>query len=60
VVWILEVIKGPFIDNTPVFVPENDPFVVRFQVQPTVWLAIDKGIPMHDDAIWAGAARLGG
>jgi hypothetical protein len=51
---LLEVVKGPFIDDTPVFVPENDPFVVRFRVRPTVWLAIDKGIPIHDDAIWAG------
>ena len=47
---LLEVIKGPFIDNTPVFVQENDPFVVRFRVRPKVWLDIDKGIPIHDDA----------
>jgi hypothetical protein len=51
---LLEVIKGPFIDDTPVFVPENDPFVVRFRVRPTVWLGIDKGIPIHDDEIWDG------
>jgi len=35
---LLEVVKGPFIDDTPVFAPENDPFVVRFRVRPTVWL----------------------
>lgn len=51
---LLEVIKGPFVDDRPVFVPENDPFVVRFRVRPTVWLDIDKGIPIHDDAIWTG------
>jgi hypothetical protein len=51
---LLEVIKGPFIDDTPVFVQENDPFVVRFRVRPTVWLAIEKGIPIHDDAVWSG------
>ena len=51
---LLEVIKGPFIDNTPVFVQENDPFVVRFRVRPKVWLDIDKGIPIHDDAVWTG------
>jgi hypothetical protein len=51
---LLEVIDGPFVDNKPVFVPENDPFVVRFRVRPVVWLDVDKGIPIHEDAIWAG------
>ena len=51
---LLEVIEGPFIDNKPVFVAENDPFVVRFRVRPILWLDIDKSIPIHDDAIWAG------
>ncbi len=51
---LLEVIEGPFIDSTPRFVAENDPFVVRFRVRSTVWLDIDKSIPIHDDAIWAG------
>jgi hypothetical protein len=51
---LLEVIEGPFIDDRPIFVPENDPFVVRFRVRPTVWLEIDRGIPIHDDEIWAG------
>jgi len=48
------VIEGPFIDDKPIFVPENDPFVVRFRVRPAVWLEIDKGIPIHDDVIWSG------
>src|SRR5713101_8554262 len=51
---LLEVIEGPFMDNKPVFVAENDPFVVRFRVRPTLWLDIDKGIAIHDDEIWAG------
>jgi hypothetical protein len=51
---LLEVIEGPFIDDKPIFVPANDPFVVRFRVRPTVWLPIDKGIPIHDEAIWNG------
>ena len=33
---VLEVIDGPFIDNKPVFVIGNDPFVVRFRVRPKV------------------------
>jgi hypothetical protein len=51
---LLEVIEGPFIDDKPIFVPENDPFVVRFRVKPVVWLEIDKAIPIHDDEIWTG------
>ena len=33
---LLEVVEGPFIDHKPIFVPENDPFVVRFRVQAKV------------------------
>jgi hypothetical protein len=51
---LLEVIEGPFIDNKPIFVAEDDPFVVRFRVRQKVWLDIDKAIPIHDDAIWNG------
>jgi hypothetical protein len=54
--WIglLEVVEGPYIDNKPLFVHENDPFVVRFRVREKVWLEIDKAIPIHDDTIWNG------
>ena len=31
---LLEVIEGPFIDSKPIFVPDSDPFVVRFRVRP--------------------------
>ena len=51
---LLEVIEGPFIDNKPIFVPEDDPFVVRFRVRQKVWLDIDKALPIHDDTIWNG------
>jgi hypothetical protein len=51
---LLEVIEGPFINDKPIFVPENDPFVVRFRVHTAVWLDIEKAIPIHDDAIWTG------
>src|SRR5262249_50791087 len=54
--WVgaLEVIEGPFIDNTPLFVPENDPFVVRFRVRPLVWLDVEKAIPIRTEQIWDG------
>jgi len=51
---LLEVLEGPFIDNKPVFLPADDPFIVRFKVRPVVWLDIEKGIPIHDGAIWNG------
>jgi hypothetical protein len=49
---LLEVIEGPFIDDKPIFVTENDPFVVRFRVRPIVWLEIDQSIPIHDEEMW--------
>jgi len=51
---LLEVVEGPCIDDTPIFLLESDPFVVRFRVRPVVWLDIDKAVPIHEDTIWAG------
>ena len=36
--WVgaLEVTARPFIDDKPIFLPENDPFVVRFRVRSVV------------------------
>jgi predicted RNA-binding protein len=51
-VGILEVIKGPYVDDKPIFYPESDPFVVRFRVRPTAWLPVEKSIPIHEDHIW--------
>jgi hypothetical protein len=50
---LLEIVEGPFIDNSPIFVKENDPFAVRFRVIPKVWLEIERGIPIHEDSIWS-------
>ena len=54
--WVgaLQVIEGPFIDDKPIFVAENDPFVVRFRVRSLVWLDVDKAIPIHAENIWNG------
>jgi hypothetical protein len=49
---LLEVIEGPFIDNTPIFVEKDDPFVVRFRVRPIILLDLEKSIPIHDPKIW--------
>lgn len=51
-VGVLEVISETYEDHTPFFFEENDPYVVRFDVQPLVWLDRDHTIPFHDDRIW--------
>jgi hypothetical protein len=48
----LEVVDGPFIDETPIFYPADDPFVVRFHVRPIVWLPVVKAIPIKEDELW--------
>lgn len=50
---LLEVVDGPFRDDRPIFATENDPYTVRFHVRPKVWLDMEHGIPIHNDAIWA-------
>ena len=54
--WIglLEVSAGPYEDNSPLFYPEDDPFVVRFRVKPVVWLPVEKALPIHENQIWEG------
>jgi len=51
-IGILEVVNGPYTDDTAMFYPENDPFTVRFKVKEKVWLPIDKTIPIHENHIW--------
>jgi predicted RNA-binding protein len=33
-VGVLEVLEGPYVDQTPRFLPDSDPFLVRFRVKP--------------------------
>ncbi len=49
---VLEVLEGPFQDNTPIFYSDDDPFIVRFRVRPLVWLSVDKAIPIYEDTVW--------
>lgn len=51
-VGVLTVESTAFEDHSPIFVPENDPFVVRVRVTPDVWLEPDKAVPIHEDAVW--------
>jgi len=51
-VGLLEVLEGPFEDDSPVFHAENDPYSVRFRVKPLVWLPIGDAVPIRDDSVW--------
>lgn len=51
-VGILEVTSTYFKDNSPLFYNSNDPYVIRFRVNPVVWLPKEKSIPIHDDRVW--------
>jgi len=51
-IGVLEVSSGCFIDNQPIFMESDDPFVVRFRVSPKVWLGPEKGIPINNDISW--------
>ncbi|RHJ93606.1 EVE domain-containing protein [Parabacteroides bouchesdurhonensis] len=51
-IGVLEIMSEPFVDSTPIFTKEEDPFILRFHVKPIVWLPLEKGIPIHDDEVW--------
>ncbi|MDD5111583.1 MAG: EVE domain-containing protein [Candidatus Altiarchaeota archaeon] len=51
-VGVLEVKSKPFQDAKPIFIDWDDPFVLRFNVEPIVWLPLEKSIPIHSDFIW--------
>ncbi len=52
-IGVLKVEEGPFINNTPIFLPQDDPFVVRFKVSCPVWLPLDKTIPIQDHEVFS-------
>ncbi len=51
-VGLLDVVSESFESASPIYSDIDDPFVVRFRVEPSVWLAPQYGIPIHDDAVW--------
>lgn len=51
-IGILEALESYYIDESPLFVSKDDPFILRFKVKPIVWLSLDKGIPIHNDLMW--------
>lgn len=51
-VAIFEVSSDYFLDDKSIFLPENDPFVVRFHINPLICLEKEKTIPIHEDHVW--------
>ena len=51
-VGVLEVASNFFLDNRPIFLQPEDPFVIRFRVTPKVWLPPEFGIPVADEICW--------
>jgi len=49
---VLEVTSEWFEDDKPIFIGQNDPFVMRVKVKPLVWLPLEQSIPIHEDFIW--------
>lgn len=51
-IGVLEVSTDCFVDDQPIFMRSEDPFIIRFRVSPKVWLNPAEGIPVSDDISW--------
>lgn len=51
-VGVLEITEPFFIDNTPLFQTPEDPFTIRFKVNPLVWLSPENAIPIVENICW--------
>ena len=49
---VLEVASEHFRDDTPIFYPADDPFIIRFKVNPLVWLPKELSVPIHESKVW--------
>ncbi len=52
-VGVLDVLSEPYIDNSPLFVPDDDPFVVRFKVKASIWLPLEQTVPIHEPDVYS-------
>lgn len=51
-VGVLEALGECYPDDTLLFYPESDPYVIRFKVRPVVWLPKEQAIPIREKHIW--------
>jgi hypothetical protein len=52
-IGVLDVLEGPFTDRTPIFVPDDDPFIVRFKIKCSAWLPLESTIPIHEPEVYS-------
>jgi hypothetical protein len=50
---VLEVVSEPFIEKSPIFLPDDDPFVVRFKVNCKVWLPLEQTVPIREPEVFS-------
>jgi hypothetical protein len=48
----LKIESAPFVDDTPLFKPADDPFVVRFRVRPLIMLSPEDAVPQTLPEVW--------
>jgi predicted RNA-binding protein len=51
-IGILEITSKYYQDDTPIFFPTDDPFIIRFKVKPLAWLPKEKALPIKEGRIW--------
>ncbi|MCE9598371.1 MAG: EVE domain-containing protein [Spirochaetia bacterium] len=51
-VGILNVVDPAYVDETPLYSQIDEKYVVRFKIEPVVWLEKEHGIPIHEDMLW--------
>jgi predicted RNA-binding protein len=51
-IGVHKVLEGPFIDETPIFAPTDDRYIVRFRIEPLVWLPKEFAVPIQEDDVW--------
>jgi predicted RNA-binding protein len=49
---IFEVLEGPVIDRTPLFLPKDDPYVVRFKVRAAPALELQQAVPIREPEVF--------
>src|SRR5262249_17279084 len=51
-IGVLEILSECYVDESPLFYPQDDPYIVRFKVRPLVWLSKETAIPIHEKNVW--------
>jgi hypothetical protein len=49
---LFEVTEKYFVDTKPIFVNNDDPYIIRFKVKPLVLFDIEHSIPIFDPQLW--------